>query len=247
MITKTFKRYEIKYFVTPEQYESITAALGKRMTLDKFCKDGTRYMIYNLYFDTDNDEIIRLSLDKPYYKEKLRMRSYTMPTCGDDTVFLELKKKIGGIVAKRRAIMTFAQAEAFLDKGVTPELKTYEDRQVIDEISTFLNRYQVRPKAFISYERIAYFDNNDPEFRVSFDSNIITRRDNVSLIAGDYGTELLDSDELLMEIKCGGAIPIWLCRLLSDMQIYKTNFSKYGAEFKKHLGKPCVYKKTAVE
>lgn len=232
--------------MTPVQLEAIKAELETRMTLDKFCENGGSYMIYNLYFDTEHDEIIRHSLDKPYYKEKLRMRSYTMPTCDEDTVFLELKKKIGGIVTKRRAIMTFAQAEDFLEKGVVPELKTYEDRQVLDEISSFLNRYHVKPKVFISYERIAYFDKDNPEFRVSFDSNILTRRSHVSLIDGDYGTELLDSDDLLMEIKCGGAIPLWLCRNLSDMKVYKTNFSKYGTEYKKHIGHSFNYKNSAV-
>jgi hypothetical protein len=246
MITKTFKRYEIKYFVTPGQFEIIKAELEKRMTLDKFCVSGGSYMIYNLYFDTASNEIIRHSLDRPYYKEKLRMRSYTMPTCGEDTVFVELKKKIGGIVAKRRAIMMFGQATALLENGIVPEMQTYEDRQVIAEISSFLRRYQVKPKVFISYERIAYFDRNDPELRVSFDSNILTRRFSVSLTAGDYGTELLDSDDILMEIKCGGAIPLWLCRLLSDMRIFKTSFSKYGAEFKKQYNQTNKYKK-AVE
>jgi SPX domain protein involved in polyphosphate accumulation len=247
MITKTFKRYEIKYFVTPEQFITIKAALEKKMVPDEFCKNGGSYMIYNLYFDTENDEIIRRSLDKPYFKEKLRLRSYTMPTSGEDIVFLELKKKIGGIVAKRRAIMSFTQASDFLEKGVEPELKTYQDKQVLAEISSFLKQHQVKPKVFISYERVAYTDKDDPDFRVSFDSNILTRRNDVSLTKGDYGSELLDSDALLMEIKCGGTIPFWLCRMLSDMKIYKTNFSKYGAEYKKQFDCPWNGKKTAGE
>lgn len=246
MITKTFKRYEIKYFVTPEQFEAVKAELDKRMVPDDFCKNSGSYMIYNLYFDTDNDEIIRHSLDKPYFKEKLRLRSYTMPTCGEDLVFLELKKKIGGVVAKRRAIMTFSQATKFLEDGTVPELKTYEDRQVLSEISAFLSRHQVGPKVFISYERVAYFDKSDPEFRVSFDAKILTRRSNVSLTGGDYGTELLDSEDLLMEVKCGGNIPLWLCRMLSELKIYKTNFSKYGAEYKKQFERSFKDKKFAV-
>ena len=234
MVTKTFKRYELKYFVTPAQAAAITDILAGKMTADEFCGDNGSYMIYNLYFDTEDDEIIRRSLDKPYYKEKLRMRSYTMPTSGDDTVFLELKKKIGGVVAKRRAILTFRQAANFLENGAIPEPAVYEDRQVLAEISCFLKRYEAKPRVFISYERTAWFDREDREFRVSFDANILTRRSDVSLIAGDYGTELLDTDDILMEIKCGGAIPLWLCRLLSEMGISRTNFSKYGTEYKKH-------------
>lgn len=237
MVTKTFKRYELKYFVTPAQFEIIRAALDNRMSLDEFCRKDGSYMIYNLYFDTPDDEIIRLSLNRPYYKEKLRLRSYTMPTCGEDTVFLELKKKIGGIVAKRRAIMTFAQATDFLEHGNIPALKTYEDNQVLCEISCFLRRYPVAPKVFISYERIAFADKEDPSLRVSFDFDILTRRSAVSLTAGDWGTELLDSGDILMEIKCGGAIPLWLCRMLSELGIRRTRFSKYGTEYKKQAVK----------
>lgn len=245
MITKTFKRHELKYFVTLEQFELLRAELGKKMVLDDFCQNGSSYMIYNLYYDTAADELIRYSLEKPYYKEKFRMRSYTMPTCGEDTVFLELKKKIGGVVAKRRAIMTFTQATDFLEKGAVPKPDTYEDGQVLREISFFLTRYRVTPKVFISYERVAYFDRDDPELRVSFDSKILTRRNNVSLSLGDYGTGLLDTDDVLMEIKCGGSIPLWLCRLLSERNIHRTNFSKYGTEFKKYLSSPYPYKKVS--
>ena len=245
MTIKTFKRYEIKYFVNTEQYHIIQRELENRMTLDTFCKNTGSYMIYNLYFDTDNDEIIRCSLDKPFYKEKLRMRSYTMPTCGDDTVFLELKKKIGGIVAKRRAIMTFSQATKFIETGIVPEMNTYQDRQVLTEIADFLNRYPSKPKVFISYERTAFFDKDNPELRVSFDKNILTRRNDVNLTSGDYGIDLLPNDRILMEIKCDGHIPVWLCRMLSEMKIYKTNFSKYGAEYRNFLSSNLRTKKSA--
>jgi hypothetical protein len=246
MITKTFKRYELKYLVTPAQFEAIRASLVDRMLLDEYCRKKGSYMIYNLYFDTPDDEIIRRSLEKPYYKEKLRLRSYTMPTCGEDTVFLELKKKIGGIVAKRRAIMTFAQATEYLETGAVPELAAYQDNQVMREISCFLRRYAVEPKVFISYERIAYMDGSDPDLRVSFDFNILTRRQDVSLTGGDWGTELLDTDDILMELKCSGSIPLWLCRELSGLGLKRTNFSKYGTEYKKHALRPDMGLKAAI-
>jgi VTC domain. len=156
-----------------------------------------------------------------------------MPTCDADTVFLELKKKIGGIVSKRRAIMTYIQATDFIDKGIFPELNTYEDRQVMNEIAAFMSRYGVKPKVFISYEREAFFEKTNPELRVSFDRNILTRRENVSLKEGDFGIDLLEDDKVLMEIKCDGHIPLWLSSLLSEMKLFKTNFSKYGTEYRR--------------
>jgi len=230
MIIKTFKRYEIKYFVTPEQYRIMQAELAKHMTLDQFCRKTGSYMIYNLYFDTDHDDIIRRSLAKPYYREKLRMRSYRTLTGGGDIVFLELKKKIGGIVAKRRASLTFSQAVAFAENGIMPATDNYKDRQVLAEIREFLNRCPAQPKVFISYERTAYFDQQNPDLRVSFDKNILARREDLNL-ASDYGAELLPADRILMEIKCWRNIPLWLSRLLASQKIYKTSFSKYGTEY----------------
>lgn len=233
---KTFKRYELKYFVTPEQYQMIRDELEKYMVLDSFCLDGDSYPIYNLYFDTENDDIIRKSLAKPYYKEKLRMRSYAMPLHGTDTVFLELKKKIGGIVTKRRTVLTFSQAVDFIESGIFPDTDNYKDSQVLAEIVDFLDRYPARPKVFIRYERTAFFGKNDPELRVSFDKNIRTRREEIHFAGGDYGAGLFPDGRILMEIKCNGHVPLWLCRLLSAMKIYKTNFSKYGMEYSTFIG-----------
>lgn len=235
MTIKSFKRYEIKYFVTYEQFCTIKTELEKHMVLDKNCMTNGSYMIYNLYFDTDNNDIIQRSLDKPYYKEKLRLRSYSIPTNENEKVFLELKKKIGGIVAKRRAVIPYNQALEFVETGIIPEIKNYEDRQVLCEIKDFLERYNAHPKVFISYERVAYFDKNDSEFRVSFDKNILTRRTNVNLLDGDFGTELIDDGLYLMEVKCEGQLPMWLCHLLSEMKIYRTSFSKYGTEYKNYI------------
>lgn len=235
MATKTFKRYELKYSVTPEQYDIICQALAEYMNFDPHCEDGRSYMIYNLYFDTPDDAVIRHSIDKPYYKEKLRLRSYKMPTGDDNMVFLELKKKIGGIVAKRRAILHYDEAMRFVATGHTPESENYQDCQVVNEISDFLTRYSVSPKVYISYERVAFFGKEDSDFRVSFDKNILTRRNQVNLKDGDYGTELLTDGNYLMEVKCAGAIPLWLTGLLSSLKIYTTGFSKYGTEYKRHV------------
>jgi hypothetical protein len=232
MIITTFKRYEIKYLITEEQFRMIKADLQKHMVLDDFCKDSDRYMIYSLYFDTENDDIIRRSLEKPYYKEKLRMRSYTMPICGDDDVFLELKKKVGGIVSKRRVRMTLSQVICFIENGIVPKMDRYKDRQVLAEITDFLNRYPAKAKVLISYERIAYFDKDNPKLRVSFDKNILSGRDNIDFSNENLkGDKLLSEGQVLMEIKCDGHIPLWLCNMLSEKKLYKTNFSKYGTEY----------------
>jgi hypothetical protein len=112
---------------------------------------------------------------------------------------------------------------------------SFQKDQVLAEISEFLSRYPARPKVFISYDRTAYADRTDPDFRVSFDRNILTRRYNVDMSSGGCGSRLLTDGRILMEIKCIGRIPLWLCRILSEMKLYKTSFSKYGREYESQL------------
>ena len=234
MAIQTFKRHEIKFLMTAEQSEIIQHELNNHnMELDSYCKTKGSYSIYNIYFDTKNNDVIRRSLDKPWYKEKLRMRSYNIPRGLNDTVFFELKKKIGGIVSKRRAVMSYSEALNFLEIGWKAPSLGYENLQVLDEIEAFQYRYHSVPKVFISYNRVAYFDKDDKEFRISFDKDILTRRNNVNLFDCNYGIKLIDDNQRLMEVKITDQIPFWLSSLLSDLKIYTTSFSKYGLEYKK--------------
>lgn len=234
MTQRIFKRYELKFLVNEAQFKEISDRLSTHMKLDEHCKANGTYMIYNLYYDTENDDIIRKSLAKPYYKEKLRLRCYTIPVSDNDRVFLELKKKINGVVNKRRATMTYHEAENLIKNGIQPVKQSYTDKQVLNEISDFLKRYKVKPKVFLSYERIAYYGIDDHNFRVTFDKKILTRREKTNFTDGDFGTELLDDDKYLMEVKINGALPLWFAEMLSEMKIYKTSFSKYGMEYKKY-------------
>lgn len=110
MAIKSFKRYEKKYLLTGEQYEKLIPRLLEYMKMDDHCVNNS-YSIYNIYYDTDDNSVIRHSISKPYYKEKLRLRSYKIPQSPSDKVFLELKKKINKIVNKRRAIITLMEVK----------------------------------------------------------------------------------------------------------------------------------------
>ena len=229
-----FKRYELKFMIDKTIFAKMKNEITKYMNLDEYCKKSESYMIYNIYFDTENDDIIRKSIEKPYYKEKLRLRCYKIPVTQNDKVFLELKKKINSIVNKRRVTMTLQEAESYLKSSQMPDKMSYMDNQVLNEIPDFLERYQAKQKVFLSYERVAFYGKDNHDFRITFDRNILTRREKANFTAGDFGAELLDDDKYLMEVKICGAIPLWLAHLMSDIKIYKTSFSKYGEEYKKN-------------
>ena len=231
MAIKSFQRYEKKFMLTEAQYNLLIPILSKYMNPNKFCKHGKNYSIYNIYYDTKDSHIIRHSINKPYYKEKLRLRSYTIPSSPTDIVFLELKKKINGIVNKRRATLTLEEAYNFLDHGIRPKTNDYINNQVLNEIEYHLENNSVYPTVYISYSRKAFFAKDDNDFRITFDSDILTRRDNLKLELGSFGNNLLKQNHYLMEVKILGAIPVWFTKVLSDLEIYNTHFSKYGNEY----------------
>lgn len=236
MAIEVFNRFEKKYFMNTETYYRVSKELEKYMELDPYSEVGTGYTISNIYYDTEDNLLIRRSLSKPKYKEKLRLRSYGVPD-NDGKVFLEIKKKFNNIVNKRRTILELDEAYEFLETGAVPEYKEYMNKQVISEIEFFLKNYTLKPAAFIAYDRVAYFENGNPDLRISFDTNIRTRRNDLRLEHGDYGRQLLDNENLwLMEIKTGIAMPIWLTEILSSNYIMPCGFSKYGIDYKKSIG-----------
>lgn len=223
-IQTVFKRHELKYMLTLEQKEKILQAMEPYMKLDKY----GRTTIRNLYFDTDNYLLIRRSIEKPTYKEKLRIRSYGKADA-DSLVFVELKKKYKHVVYKRRITLPEKEAMEWLERKNQCEKKT----QISEEIDYFLDYYEtLHPAAFLSYEREAYYSEDGTDFRVTFDDNVLFREDDLSLGAEVYGTSLLPEGMVLMELKCSGGIPLWMTQVLSEEKIYKTSFSKYGTGYR---------------
>ena len=222
----TFKRYEKKYLLSPEEYELLFARLEPYIEPD----DYPSSTVCSIYYDSDDYRIIRHSIDAPVYKEKLRLRSYNVP--GDtDTVFVELKKKYKGIVYKRRVAMPEARAAAWLDGTGSPE----EDSQMTREINFFLDSYRPSAKVYLACDRTAWRAKDDPELRITFDRNIRWRRTELDLCAGSQGEALLQDGWMLMEIKIPGAAPLWLARMLSECKLFPTTFSKYGTCYKTHI------------
>ena len=218
-----FKRYELKYMLTLEQKEKILEAMLPYMQLDKY----GRTTIRNIYFDTDNYRLIRRSIEKPAYKEKIRIRSYSQATA-DSTVFVELKKKYQKVVYTRRLPLFEADAMAWVCRESACTVNT----QISREIDYFIDFYgKLKPTVFLSYEREAYYDKGGGDFRVTFDDNIFARQTDVNLCSTVYGTPILPEGKILMELKCSGGIPLWIARVLSCEQIYKTSFSKYGTAY----------------
>lgn len=218
---KSFKSHEIKYLITINQYVNLMDYLSDKVEKDVVYKST----ICNVYYDTDNFELIRESIEKPIYKEKLRIRSYDKPTL-DCSVYVKLKKKYDHIVYKRREKIAY---KYILNNSFLECVETQIDK----EIKYFNDFYDgLTPKMFLSYEREAYYFKTDKQIRITFDTNIKYRTENVNLLPSISDIKLLSNNLVLMELKVPFSIPYDLAKYLSSEKIFKTTFSKYGTAYK---------------
>ena len=225
----TFERRELKYRITDAQRAALEAAFDARMVPDEYGEST----ICNIYYDTADYRLIRASLEKPAYKEKLRLRSYGVTGPGGE-VFLELKKKYKGIVYKRRITLPEDAAGEFI-AGRAP---LGEHGQIGREIEYFTAFYApLLPAVHLSYERSAWFSREDRDLRITFDKNIRFRQEDVSLTLPAGGRCILPEGESLMEIKAAAALPLWLVSELDTLGIYQSTFSKYGEAYKAILAR----------
>lgn len=222
----TFERREIKYVISGEQYEALRQMLVGHTVLDRYGISE----VSSIYYDTPDRLLIRRSIEKPMYKEKLRLRCYGSVT-GDSSAFVELKKKFDHVVYKRRVIMPLGKAMDYLAGGSPPD-----DGQIAREIDYALRLYgNLQPSMAIFYRRMAFIGKEDKSLRITFDSNVLWREDDLDLTHGAYGKRVLDEDKFVMEIKCSGAMPLWLTAALDKVRAYPTGFSKYGTAYKQTL------------
>lgn len=222
-LAEVFRRVEKKYIMTREQYLAIKEMLSEKMIEDSHGKST----ICNLYFDTNEYELIRHSITKPIYKDKVRLRSYNLPTL-DSKVYLEIKRKYEGVVSKRRIEMTLNDYYNFEEAN-----DLYENKQILNELNYYFQFYKLKATMFLSYFRRAFYAKDNMGFRVTFDSNIIARNYDLKIENGIYGDYILDKDKYIMEIKILDAIPLWFVKILDQFNISPCGFSKYGEAYTK--------------
>lgn len=226
MSQSIFKRVEIKYLLSEAQYQEMMKRLEPYMRIDEYGLSE----INSIYYDTEGYDIVRESLEKPVYKEKLRLRVYGEVN-DDSKAFLELKKKYKGVVYKRRIAMKLREAEDYLNKGVIPDINS----QIFREIDYFVKFYRPTRKNLVKYQRIALFGIDDKDIRITFDSDILVKLNEGNLRKPENARNLLNPGERLMEIKVPGAMPMWLASILSELNIRPSSFSKIGEGCKRYM------------
>ena len=217
-----FRRVEKKYILTKDEYLNLKEVLKNKMVEDEYGKST----ICNIYFDTGGFDLIRHSITKPIFKDKVRVRSYNIPSL-DSTVFLEIKRKYDGVVSKRRIQMQLKEFYNYMED----DNKQMGENQVKNELNYYFKYYNLKPTMFLSYYRRAYYDKENRDFRITFDSNVLARNYELKLEKGNYGTNIFEEDKYIMEIKTLGAIPMWFVKELDELKICPCGFSKYGEAY----------------
>ncbi len=222
------RRYEVKYILTKEQLAYLKPRLLERMKIDRYGMTT----IASLYYDTDSFALIRRSLEKPFYKEKLRLRSYGLAK-EDSPVYLEIKRKNAGIVYKRRAASTEKQVEAFLNEGIP-----LGQEQIERELFAFKEKYgALHPQYLILYDRVAYYEEGG-DLRLTIDHNPRYRVDELNLHTSLEGKPLLGEEKAILEVKAQQSIPLWLCEILTQGKIYPSSCSKVGTAHRLEKSRP---------
>lgn len=231
-LKNVFQRRETKYLLSYENYHQLRQALVPYMEADEYGK----HTIISVYYDTDDFQLIRWALEKPDFREKFRLRSYGVPTA-ETPVYLEIKKKVGKIIYKRRLSLPYDDAKNFNCLSPDFSVSGVQNQQIKREIQWLACQRQLRPQVMIAYDRIAMkaFDEELAEFRITFDFDIRFRQEELDLRQGDYGQRVAPELDVLMEVKALGAYPLWFSKLLSQLGIQRGSFSKYAQTYQRYL------------
>ena len=229
-VIQVMKRYELKYRLTKEQVEFFKTKVLDHMKVDKYGLTT----ISSLYYDTPTYSLINRSIEKPLFKEKIRLRSYGIAK-EDSPVFLEIKRKNEKIVYKRRIVSKEDKVNRFLSEG-----EEFDKNQISRELEAFRENYKVlEPKYLIIYDRIAYYQENS-DVRITLDMNPRYRTTDLNLHTSTEGTSLLEEGEAILEVKVQHSIPLWLVEILTEGKIYQTSFSKVGTAHRREMAKRYV-------
>ena len=219
-------RCEYKYLLDKMTADTLRARIAERLVPDEN-SGGLPYIISSLYFDSPAHKLFYQTFDRAVCRYKLRLRVYGESNDSDSASFFEIKSKLDGLSTKRRLKLPLAVNERlWLDRTLPGGLKP-PDLKLARYILFLLDTERLAPASVVSYERLAYCRNDESRLRVTFDSKLRIRTDDLDLRHGSYGTPIM-GDECVLEIKSCTSIPLWITRLLGEYRLRNISYSKYG-------------------
>ncbi|SHG58856.1 polyphosphate polymerase domain-containing protein [Ornithinibacillus halophilus] len=236
MVLEIFSRREQKYLITRAQYQSLIDRMAPYMRYDKFGKEG-KYTVTSLYFDNQQHAIYFETKNKLKFRQKLRLRIYD-ETDINGVAFFEVKQKHKNVVNKRRTAIPLIDAYRYINKPTDNLEKEYEasNYQILKEIHHFRKFYQLEPEMVVSYDRHAFHCITDPDLRITFDLNLRCRNEDLNIEYGPHGENFIDPDLVVLEVKVTNSVPLWLARILQDLQCEQRSASKFCTSLERLKG-----------
>lgn len=234
---KVFDRVEKKCLITKKQKTEMLKVIKEKMQKDKYYISD----VYNIYFDTENFDLIIQSIEQPMFKEKLRARSYG----GYDKVFFEIKTKLCGkdnnVGYKRRVRVTKKDYKKIVSGNykVSDLIKDNADGpndfRIAEEVDYLIDFFGLKPMILVFYRRESY--QGEGGLRITFDEKLKYRTENIGFSKRKIDNFYFEDEKnIIMEIKAHGAWPLWLARKMSQERIFPEQFSKVGKIYQK-IGK----------
>ncbi len=242
-----FERYECKYIIPAALRQPIKDHIACYTRPDRYTErnpDGG-YLITSLYLDTPYLSFHLAKSRKDLNRFKLRIRIYDDQL--DGPVFFEIKRKIKGIINKRRVMIRHRDWAAHMHGGdaLRQDATTARDANAIEEFLSLMDRWQAFPAVLVKYSREAYQGEIDDYSRVTFDSRLLCRRaSDFRFAGGTVGWSAIDDPTaverlysgVVLELKFANRAPLWMVDLVQRFGLQLRGFSKYSTSVEQTLG-----------
>lgn len=215
-------RHEFKYIMTPDLAEIFMQEANGHLKPDDYGNAEGIYDISSLYYDTPRLDYYHQTYDKRPYRVKVRLRVYGNTNTPDSISFFETKAKLRGLSDKKRRMGTLAENLALFEGKVEPQ--TAVEKYIVN----LIKKDNLQPTAIVSYNRRAFYDPDKPRLRVTFDSKLRIRMDDLDLTHGNHGIPVMGDDMLVLEVKNDENMPYWIAKLLGKYNLTNQSYSKYG-------------------
>ena len=226
---RKFNRFELKYLLTLQQAEKLKTGLRAYMNIDEHSRNSGGYALTSLYYDSPGFRCYREKVDGLRVRRKLRIRVYENDEIltEDTPVFLEIKQRVDRVTQKRRAVLPYGDALRLCNDREIPDHDP-KDRQVIEEIYTFLWQYNLLPASIVRYDRQAFMGTEyDPGLRVTFDTSLTTQVYPLHLHEEPSGLPMMAANMVVLEIKVNERIPQWTVGMIKNQNLQLIRVSKY--------------------
>lgn len=231
MAQEVFKRYELKFLLTMNEYSLLREAILPHMGYDTYGNKEGKYNIVTLYYESDDKKVYFETMNRLRFRQKLRLRIYDRADLSSNA-FIEIKQKFKNVVNKRRTVLPLSEAYKLLSEPYDEQSideSNASNKQILREAIHFKDLYELKPKMVVSYDRQAFsgIEESEKDLRVTFDYNLMCRSDDLGIENGPEGMHFTDTDTVILEVKVSNSVPFWLARILSDFNFSKQGFSKY--------------------